>query len=233
MITQKIAPNIYAVSLGFVNVFLIDADELTLVDTGIPGSEQKIFQAISELGHAPQDLRQILITHLHFDHTGSLVPIQQASGARISMHALDAEAYSSGKVMRSVEPAPGLINKLIVNNLNRRRPVPAPERAVIDQMITNDGEIAGTGGLQAIHTPGHTVGHIAFYFPRNGGSVILGDAASNMLHLGYSFLYEDFNQGKQTLKTLCALPFSTACFSHGKAILSGANEKFKKTFQGN
>jgi glyoxylase-like metal-dependent hydrolase (beta-lactamase superfamily II) len=230
MTVKKIAQHIYEVSLGFVNVFLIDAEELTLIDAGIPGSEKKILPALSELGYQPHDLRHILVTHLHVDHVGGLEQMQKASGAQVTMHYLDSAAYRAGEA-RKVEPAPGLINRIIVHNINKQRSTPPVSTANIDHEIREDTEIPGTGGMRAIHTPGHTAGHIVYYWPKDKGILFLGDTASNMLHLGYSFLYENFAQGKQTLGKIAQMDFETACFSHGKAILSGAGEKFQKTFR--
>lgn len=230
MIVKKIVPNVYAISLGFVNVFLLDEEELTLIDTGISGSEKKILEAIAELGYRPQDLRHILITHLHYDHTGSLEILKRVSGARVYMHALDAVSYLTGEVMRPVEPSPGLITQLIVKNLNKRQAPPAANLAVIDQLITNNEEIEKTGGINAIHSPGHTAGHLVYLWPKQNGVLFVGDAASNMLHLGYSILYEDFAQGQKTLLTMGRMQFNTACFSHGKTILSQASKKFSETF---
>ncbi|MFQ5922315.1 MAG: MBL fold metallo-hydrolase [Anaerolineales bacterium] len=42
-------------SLGYVNAFLLEGEGgLTLIDTGVPGSEGKISAALRELGRAPQ-----------------------------------------------------------------------------------------------------------------------------------------------------------------------------------
>ncbi|MBE0696373.1 MAG: MBL fold metallo-hydrolase [Anaerolineaceae bacterium] len=230
MIAKKIVPNVYVVSLGFVNVFLIDAGELTLVDTGTPGSEKKILAAIAELGYQVHDLHHILITHMHYDHTGSLEKLKQVSGAKIYMHALDAASYSKRETMRPVEPSPGLINKLIVKNLNRQQPSLPESLAVIDEIITSNKEIPATGGIQAIHTPGHTAGHTAYFWPKQNGVMFVGDAASNMLHLGYSILYENLALGEKTLSDLGQMKFSTACFSHGKTIQSRAGDKIREKF---
>jgi glyoxylase-like metal-dependent hydrolase (beta-lactamase superfamily II) len=143
---------------------------------------------------------------------------------------LDGSSYSKGGVMRPVEPSPGLITQLIVKNLNKRPSPSADHIAGIDKLISMDGEITGTGGLQAIHSPGHTAGHIAYFWPKHNGVLFVGDAASNMLHLGYSILYESFSQGQETLVKLGQMQFNTACFSHGKAIQSGASDRFKNTF---
>ena len=45
---------------------------LVLVDTGFARSSVRIGTAIRDLGRAPGDVRAIVVTHLHGDHTGTL-----------------------------------------------------------------------------------------------------------------------------------------------------------------
>jgi glyoxylase-like metal-dependent hydrolase (beta-lactamase superfamily II) len=230
MIAKLIAPNVYAISLGFVNVFLLDTKELTLIDTGVPGSTPKIIRAIRELGRQPEDLRHILVTHLHFDHTGSLAELQRISKGQAYMHPLDAELYLEGEIMRRpIESSPNWITKMIVKRINAGQPRKNTDIGTIEHFITGGEELPAAGGVRAVYTPGHTVGHIAYYLP-NQSIFFAGDAASNMFRLGYSILYEDFSQGQHTLGEIAKLGFNRACFSHGKAIEKDAARKFAHQF---
>jgi glyoxylase-like metal-dependent hydrolase (beta-lactamase superfamily II) len=85
MSVQTIVPGLYQISLWFVNTFLIETDHLTLLDTGISASARSILAAVKQLGHSPQDIRTILSTHLHGDHTGSIEDLRRACGARVVM----------------------------------------------------------------------------------------------------------------------------------------------------
>lgn len=231
MIARRIADHLYVIPLGFVNAFLVAYQELTLIDTGVAGSDKKILAAIEELGFRPHDLRHILITHLHYDHTGSLGEMKRASGARVYMHEIDAVSFSNGDVMRAVEPSPGWISRLIVTKINRNQQQSSGKNTLVDDFIANDDTLEATAGIRPIHTPGHTAGHIAYYLPQQGGVLFVGDAASNFLHLGYSILYEDFSQGQKSLEAISQRDFEIACFSHGKIIQSGASQKFSERFK--
>jgi glyoxylase-like metal-dependent hydrolase (beta-lactamase superfamily II) len=55
---------------GFVNCYLVpELDGFTLVDTNLPGSAGKIFEAALDAG---MPIRRILLTHAHQDHMGSV-----------------------------------------------------------------------------------------------------------------------------------------------------------------
>ena len=84
------------------------------------------------------------------------------------------------------------------------------------------------GGLTAIHVPGHCAGQLAYLWPQHGNVLFAADSCSNMMGLGWSLGYEDFDEGKRSLKELAALDFRVACLGHGNAILQGAAGKFKE-----
>lgn len=54
------------------------------------------------------------------------------------------------------------------------------------------------------------------------------DTANNMMGLGYSLGYQNFEQGMRDLSKLAALDFEVACFGHGEAIVQGASAQFKQ-----
>jgi glyoxylase-like metal-dependent hydrolase (beta-lactamase superfamily II) len=229
MSVQNIAPGLFQISLGFVNAFLIVTDQLTLIDTGIPGSARTILAAVNQLGYKPQDIRKILITHLHGDHTGSLETLRQASGAQVVMHPADAGSYRQGITMRPYQPGPGFLNKILgAGAALRGMPPPgAPHR--VDEVVEDGQVLDWAGGVRVVHTPGHTAGHIALLWPAAGGIIICGDAATNMLgNLGYGPLYEDLAEGRRSLSKLAALDFVTACFSHGGPLRSSASAAFRR-----
>jgi glyoxylase-like metal-dependent hydrolase (beta-lactamase superfamily II) len=229
MIAQPLVPGIYAISLGFVNAFLLDLGELTLIDTGIPGSEKKILRALAELGKPPAALRHILITHLHGDHTGGLPALQRASGAQTYMHPSEAADYAGGTTMRPVEAGPGLLNAVIKGRMPASRPLAAP--APIDNALHDGQVLEFAGGLQVIAAPGHTAGQVVFLSPQAGGVMFLGDACTHLLgRLGWSPIYEDLEEGRRTLRRLASIRFDTACFSHGPAITPGASDRLAAKF---
>jgi glyoxylase-like metal-dependent hydrolase (beta-lactamase superfamily II) len=234
MSVEQVVPGIYQVSLGMVNAYLLVGEHVTVIDTGIPGSAPNILKAVREVGKAPKDVREILLTHLHADHTGSAKALKEAvavdgGNAQIYMHRLDAQAFEKGEVMRPVSPAPGLLNWLIVNLFMRRAGPMRIEPAKVDCYVSDDEELPIAGGLKVIHAPGHAAGQVVFLWPQQGGVLFAADACGRMGgRLGYPPIFEDFEVGIQSLRKLAGLTFETAVFGHGGPIRGGAAARFRE-----
>jgi glyoxylase-like metal-dependent hydrolase (beta-lactamase superfamily II) len=72
-------------AVGRVNVYLIEDDPLTLVDSGPnSGSSLDVLErSLGELGHAIEDLERIVVTHQHIDHIGLVQILANRSGAEV------------------------------------------------------------------------------------------------------------------------------------------------------
>ena len=97
---QQIAYNIYQISLGSVNTFLIEDNGLTLVDSGSKNSADKIFKAIVKGGKNPDNIKQVILTHCHPDHAGSAAEINDRLGIPIWAHEEDAVLIEKGVAVR-------------------------------------------------------------------------------------------------------------------------------------
>lgn len=228
---EEIAPGIYAIGMGYVNAFLIDAgDGLTLVDSGLPKRKDKLLGAIAKLGRTPADLKHILITHHHIDHAGSLADLKAATGAESYVHAADSP------IVRGDQPQPGpnpasLLGRVAGPLLSRVSPDFTP--AAVDHEVADGDELAVAGGVTAIHTPGHTPGHLAFLLPGHGGVLFAGDAAGNVLRLGlptgmFGMFTADYARARESFAKIAALEFDIACFGHGRVLKGEANLKFRR-----
>jgi glyoxylase-like metal-dependent hydrolase (beta-lactamase superfamily II) len=227
MLAKLIVSGLYVIPIGPVNTFLLDSTEgCTLIDTGFPDRADKILEAIRDLGKQASDVRHIILTHAHPDHIGSFAALKKATGAETYMHSLDAPIATAGTGFRPLKPAPGLITGLMFRLFIR--PIEAVEAATIDHYV-QDGEVLSlAGGLTAIHVPGHCAGQLAFLWSAHGGVLFAADACSNVMGLGWSLGYEDFEEGKRSLSRLAQLDFQVACFGHGKPLTHNACVQFRK-----
>jgi glyoxylase-like metal-dependent hydrolase (beta-lactamase superfamily II) len=227
---RPVTEHVFCVSLTIVNVFLIVLPEgITMVDAGLRRSFPRVAKAVRSLGRTPEEITDIVVTHLHADHTGGLAEARQATGARVWMHAEDARLVAAGESRRPTRPAPGSVAGTLFGLFSGITSATiAPVEA--DGLVNDREEIPVAGGLLPIWTPGHTEGHVAYLWPGDGGVLFVGDAAVHRRALGASPIYENYGRGLQSLRELGTLAFQVACFAHGRLITEGAAAVFAKTW---
>jgi glyoxylase-like metal-dependent hydrolase (beta-lactamase superfamily II) len=224
---KKIIDRAWIVPLGFANSVLLEGDDggLVLVDAGFPGHEATILGALKTLGRHPEDLRHLVFTHAHPDHLGCAAAIVKRTGARTWMHTTDVPIAESGGPFRPMRPSPGLVQRIGFRLFFHAEEPVAPVR--IDHQMQDGDMIPVAGGLQVVHTPGHSAGHVALLW-KSGGLLIVGDAGSNVLGISDPLGFEDREQGRRSQQQLASLDFQAVAFGHGRAISQDARRRVRR-----
>lgn len=226
---KRISNNIYQISLGWVNAFVIEDNGLTLIDTGAKGSTEKIFSAIRNGGKDPYDIKRIILTHAHPDHSGSAEEMKRMLRVPVMAHREDAQIMRYGIACRKeVCLTPGFKNWLIYELAIKRSGINI-EPVVIDEELNDHDLLPLLGGIRVIHTPGHTRGHIAL-LAENEEVLIAGDLLSNSTGLGLSVIYENMAQGISSIMKVTDLDFDKMVFGHGKPLLKDAGSTIRQAF---
>lgn len=226
-----INPNFYQVSLAEVNVFIVKIKAgLILIDTGPPGSKTTIFQAIRNIGFHPNDIKHIIVTHAHYDHSGSLADILDDVNATVYMHPAESELIQKGIAHRFKSKKANkllyAITKASVIKLPRLNVKPVKNISTVKHREW----IPDTTGLQVIYAPGHCKGQIALFSPENEGIMVTADSVENIDHLKLTSQYHNLHTCLVTIKRISMMDFNVALFSHGRPILHDASGYFKDTF---
>ena len=227
---KQITPTAWLVAMGAANAILLaDDDEggLVLVDAGFPDKQQAVFDAIAELGRQPTDLKHLVFTHSHPDHIGSAAAIIDRCGASTWMHPADVATAESGGPFRPMHPTKRLPQRLLYRIYWREDERLQPIK--IDNEI-NDGDVLPVaGGLEVIHTPGHSAGHVALLRPSDR-LLMVGDVGSNMVGIADPLGYEDLPTLRDSQAKLGQVQCDAAAFGHGFAIKHDASKRLAKAW---
>lgn len=219
---QLVVPGVHVVPFEIGQVYLWQWDDrLTVIDTGIAGSADAIVQAIEVLGHQPEDVAEIVLTHFHPDHVGSAADLAERTGAPVLAHWADAP------VMRGELPGqPPVLMDFERPIFEAVSPLVPPAPLVPRVQEVDDKQVSGGGGV--FHSvPGHTPGSLALYRPEQR-VLFTGDTIAH--HEGSPILGV-FNVNRdeaiRSLKKQAALDVDTVCFGHGPAIVGGASQQLR------
>ncbi|MGH8894756.1 MAG: MBL fold metallo-hydrolase [Actinomycetes bacterium] len=197
--------------------FVDDDGQVTLVDAGTRRAPRSIVAGLLQIGVAPADVTQLVVTHAHPDHVGGLSGMRGRTGATVAVHERDAAYVREGK-------GPVVDRSRLGGKLLRRQRGSAPT-PVEDELV--DGQVLDVaGGLRVLHTPGHTPGHVALLHEPSG-VLITGDSIWNMrgrMTWPIAMLCTDYAMAQQTAEVLGDLEYEVAAFTHGPEIRDGARE---------
>jgi glyoxylase-like metal-dependent hydrolase (beta-lactamase superfamily II) len=226
----KVTPQLWQLKLGAVNSYLLKTEDgLLLVDSGYPNKTEQLYAAVKETGNNPEEIRHLILTHGHIDHAGGAAEIKKRTGARIYAHKIDLELIEKGEAARpGTSLTPGIIPALVYFFFikfggSKYEPVS------VDQLL-EDGEVFPfCGGIEIIHTPGHSAGQVALLLKKEG-ILIAGDICSNVGGLNYSVLNEDIALARQTILKVAKFPFKRVVFGHGDPLNENASQLMLKRF---
>lgn len=146
-----------------------------LIETGPESTFLQLKSSINKLGYQISDIKHVFLTHIHFDHAGAAWKFAEA-GAKIYVHPIGLPHLASPeKLWNSAAQIYG-------NDMERLWGSMSPI-ATENLIGVEENEIFKIGELhiQALHTPGHAVHHIAWKIEE---SIFTGDVAGVMINDG-------------------------------------------------
>ena len=231
-------------SLGMVSYIVEEAPhDLTLIDTCLAADVPKLEEYLHNAGYEIIDIKRILVTHVHPDHTQAVNEIKRRSGgqAEILSHWAEA-AYLSHNPRYSGPPS----HETILNLFHQLGVKPEDvmkkyrtfdvEPIKVDRQL-QDGDMVGknNNSLQVIHTPGHTPGHISLYSKQHG--IIFGGDSMYKSVMGIDGLYVppstvsiDSTTATISARRISNLKFDTLLLAHQDApLLENASKEVERS----
>jgi ribonuclease/clavin/mitogillin len=174
------------------NCYIAGGSEIIVIDPASPYEEEQrqLDDFLDSLISEGRRVREIFLTHHHIDHVAGANHLRDRLGVGVAAHRLTAQRLA-GSVM--------------------------VDRFVEDQELI---EIEGDPGwrIRALHTPGHTRGHLCFYEEKTG-AILTGDLVVGMGTVVIDPPEGNMRQYLDSLARLLALPKLTSLFpAHGPVI---------------
>lgn len=213
MLEGRLIRDIRPIALTRVQAHLVVEPELSLIDCGYSGSAPRIARAIQAAGRSMDELARVICTHGHPDHAGGARELALA-GVAILIHPADGERLSTTWRDALRHPSRGGIFAAMTPEPPATQPI-------------EDGDILPIlGGLEVVHTPGHTPGSVCLY-GRRDRVLFVGDTLQRRfgtVSFASTLYSDDIGTARRSVQRLALLDVDTVVFSHFPPLTEGASE---------
>jgi len=228
-------PGVHRLGSDRVNWYLVeDAGRFTAVDAGLPGFKATLESDLAQLGARPEQIEALILTHSDPDHIGLARELSDL-GARVLVHSADEPRLrkpgpksGDGAPIKMIpelwRPSLWMMGVHLVRNGGARTP-----GVTGAETFGGEGALDVPGRPRVIPTPGHTVGHCAFYF-EGQRALFAGDALCTWNPMtggrGPQLLPRSFQESARvalsSLGALEPIEADVVLFGHGDPWTGGA-----------
>ncbi|WP_419800696.1 MBL fold metallo-hydrolase [Mucilaginibacter sp.] len=238
----EVAPGIWGMKIVFVNIYMIasgdaDSKKWVLVDAGLPHSAHKIKAMAEDIFGEGTKPENIILTHGHFDHTGSLQDLLKIWDVPVYAHHLELPYLTGKSAYPPADPFVGGGLMSLTSWMFPNKPLDLGNKI-------HEFPAEGTPGLpgwRIIPTPGHAPGHVSL-FRESDHVLIAGDAfVTTVQESALSVILQqkvisgppkyftcDWKAAGTSVRKLIGLHPQIVATGHGKPM---AGKEFKKALQ--
>jgi|LSQX01.2.fsa_nt_gb glyoxylase-like metal-dependent hydrolase (beta-lactamase superfamily II) len=213
---------------AFCAALIWDEKDAVLVDTGVPGMLPVLKKALEKAGVPFPMINRVFITHHDFDHLGGLPEILETAEKKVEVLAHEAEKpYIEGKknllvkLEKVTKMLPAAEREKEINTYLSRQTV------TVDTVVADGQELPYCGGITAIHTPGHTPGHLCLYV-KKAKTLIAGDstvAQDGRLAGPIDLFTVDMQEAYKSLAKLAEYDIENVICYHGGLVRGNIKEQ--------
>ena len=196
--------DIFSLKLGLNSCYIIRGKNTIMIDGGMPDKLNVFRRRLKRLYIHPEEIKLIILTHSHFDHSGSAKAISEFTGAKIVIHESEKDFLVNRKfaMIKGVDTW-GKITLTFLRPFFKRISFPEVKPDIIisdEEYPLNEYGINGS----IFHTPGHTQGSLSVLL--NTGEAFVGCMAHNglpfRLNPGFPVYAQDMVLLKQSWRLL-------------------------------
>jgi glyoxylase-like metal-dependent hydrolase (beta-lactamase superfamily II) len=230
MDVTELAPGVYGLTQrkgGHVYAFLLDdGASLTLIDTLYDTDGARVLAQLARMGRRAEDLAHIVITHAHRSHLGGVQALRERTGARVYAHEWEADIVRGERTAQPVTIIPKRpVRAYFPFQFGAALGLGKHPPTDVDNYIHEGDRI---GPLHVLHAPGHTPGHLAFYWPEKR-VLFAGDAVVTWprLEAGWPAFRLNPKQHEASLRRMAELDVETVGVGHGQPIRTRADQQLR------
>src|SRR5919107_1497605 len=141
-------------------------NDLTLIDPSFLSQLPTLENYLLDAGYDIKNIKRIILTHVHVDHSQAANEIKKRSGAKIYSHWIESRYLIHDPPYQGPPTTQETVDKLEKLGVSMRALIKEygsfeVEPISVDEQVS-DGDMIGS--LKVIHTPGNTPGHISLYY---------------------------------------------------------------------
>jgi glyoxylase-like metal-dependent hydrolase (beta-lactamase superfamily II) len=232
---MELAPGIHSLGQkkgGRVHAFLLDdGGSLTLIDTLYDTDGHRVLEEVAGMGRRVSDLENIVLTHGHRSHLGGARALKEQSGAMVYAHEWEADIVAGERKAQPVSLVPQRplrayfpLQVGLALGLGKHPPCP------VDHHVSTGDRI---GPLEVFHAPGHSPGHLVFYWSERR-TLFAGDAIATWPELSAGWPAFNLNpkQHGESLRRMADFDSEIVAVGHGEPIRSGGERRVRDLVDG-
>jgi glyoxylase-like metal-dependent hydrolase (beta-lactamase superfamily II) len=211
------------------NTYLVGSSpDLALIDAGLASDAPGIESQVIEAGFSIGDVRRIVLTHAHEDHTGGAPELADRSGARVLAHMEEIPFIQQNKRLPAASAAFRLLC-WIAWRIGRRGAI-----CRVDTPL-GEGDRIESSGLSVVHCPGHTPGSLSLY-DADRRILLCGDALFNLnpmtgkagLQVSIPLFTSDDAKAMDSVRMLARMNVDILLPGHGQPILEKGGDRIRE-----
>lgn len=175
----ELCPNIYLIDCHDSGLqqrtgsYVLAEEQLTIIETSASPSVKHIIDGLESLNYSLDDVKYIIVTHIHLDHAGGAgLLLQKCPQATLIVHPQGyRHLVDPTRLIKGAQAVYGEQFEQLFDPI-----IPIPEERLI---VKNDQEkliISNDCTLIFYDTPGHANHHFSIYHPKSNG-IFTGDTA--------------------------------------------------------
>ncbi|WP_439879845.1 MBL fold metallo-hydrolase [Pontibacter sp. MBLB2868] len=222
-----VAPRVWGLKTIFANLYFVANPDgkWVLIDTGVKGYALQIRQVADEIFGENSKPEAILLTHGHFDHTGSVKELAESWNVPVYAHPMEFPYLTGQSNYPPPDSSVGGGAMAYMAFVYPKKPINISKYL---ELLPPDGAVPVLEGWQWLYTPGHSPGHVSFFreedkvllagdafVTRHAESAIAVMTEKREVHGPPAYYTPDWGSAHRSVEMLCNLSPEIAATGHG------------------